>query len=140
MSGVLFASPHATHACQPLDSTCFYILKKEWDGCCDDMAQHPGKFISIYQFLSFCTEAWQNAKTVTANFKATGVYPWNHMAVDIPGAVNHKPIVTPIEKFARFQVIKYIPFYMSPYTEKENIPPLPEAEFSEKEVDLFAKR
>ena len=107
------------------------------------MAQHPGKFVTIYQFSSVFAEALQNAmtsKTVTASFKATGVYPLNRKAVDIPGAVNGKPIVTPTEKLAKRQEIKYIPFYTSPYTEKENRPPSPEAEFSEKELNLFAKR
>ena len=136
--------PHTTHACQPLDSTCFCVLKREWDRCCDVyIAQHPGKFVTIYQFSSVFAEAWQNAmtsKTVTASFKATGVYPLNRKAVDIPGAVNDKPIVTPTEKLAKRQGIKYIPFYTSPYTKKENRPPSPEAEFSEKELNLFAKR
>jgi len=52
------------------------------------MAQHPGKFVTVYQFSSIFAEAWQNAmtsKTVTASFKAMGVYPLNHKAVDIPG-------------------------------------------------------
>ena len=33
-----------------------------------------------------------------------------------------------------------IPFYTNPYGQKENISPPPEAEFSEKELNLFAKR
>ena len=35
------------------------------------------------------------SKTVKASFKATGVYPFNRYAIDIPGEVNDKPIVTP---------------------------------------------
>ena len=97
--------PHTTHAYQSLDSTCFSALKRKWDQSCDlYMAQHPGKFITIYQFSSVFATAWQNAmtsKAVRASFKATGVYPLNRKAVDIPGAVNNKPIVTPTEKLAK---------------------------------------
>ena len=122
--------PHATHACQPLDSNCFRILKKEWDKSCDlYMAQHPGKFVTIYQFSSVFAEAWQNAmtsKVIRASFKATGVYPLNRKAVDIPGAVNEKPLVTPTEKLAKRKGIKYIPFYSSPCAEKETKSPSPE--------------
>ena len=50
--------PHTTHMCQPLDSACFSILKKEWDQSCDTyMARHPGKFLTIYQFSSIFAEA-----------------------------------------------------------------------------------
>ena len=102
--------PHMIHACQPLDSTCFSTLKKEWDQSCDlYMAQHPGKFVTTYQFSSVFATAWQNAmtsKAVRASFKATGVYPLNCKAVDIPGAVNDKPIVTPTEKLAKQKGIK----------------------------------
>ena len=95
--------PHTTHACQPLDSNCFSILKKKWDKSCDlYMVQHPGKFVTVYQFSSFFAEAWQNAMTskiTRASFKATGVYPLNCKAVDIPGAVNEKPIITPTESW-----------------------------------------
>ena len=59
-------------------------------------------------------------KTVTVSYKATGSW-------DILGAVNDKPIVTHIYR----KLIKYIHFYKRPYTEKENRPPSPEAEFSE---------
>ena len=77
------------------------------------MAQHPGKFVTIYQFSSVFATAWQNtmtSKAVRASFKATGVYPLNRKAVDIPGAVNDKPIVTPTEKVAKWKGIKYITF------------------------------
>ena len=40
------------------------------------MEQHPGKFVTIYQFSSAFATAWQNAmtsKAVRASFKATGV-------------------------------------------------------------------
>ena len=136
--------PHTTHMCQPLDSACFSVLKKEWDRSCDTyMAHHPGKFVTIYQFSSIFAEAWQNAmtsKTVKASFKATGVYPFNRYAIDIPGEVNDKPIVTPTEKLAKRKGIKYIPFYTSPGLEKEIRSPSPEVDFSKEEMDLFAKR
>ena len=60
------------------------------------------------------------SKTVKASFKATGVYPLNCNAIDIPGEVDDKPIVTPTEKLAKRKGIKYIPFYTSPCLEKEN--------------------
>ena len=62
-------------------------------------------------------------------------------AVDIPGVMNDKPIITPTEKLAKWKGIKYISFYTSPsaFSEKEKLPP-PEAKFSEKELILFAKR
>ena len=40
------------------------------------------------------------SKAVRASFKATGVYPLNRKAVDIPGTMNDKPIVIPTEKLA----------------------------------------
>jgi len=47
---IVFCLPsHTAHTCQPLDSTCFSILKKEWDQSYDCyMAQHPGKFVTVY--------------------------------------------------------------------------------------------
>jgi len=47
----------------------------------------------------------------------------NHKAVDIPGATNDKPIITPTEKLAKRKGIKYIPFYRSPsaFSEKRKI-------------------
>ena len=135
--------PHATHICQPLDSACFSVLKKEWDQSCDTcMSRHSGKFVTIYQFSIIFAEAWQNAmtsSTAMVSFKATGVYPLNRNAVDIPGEVDDKPIVTPTEKLAKRKGIKFIPFYTSPYPEKENKSPSSEADFTENEMDLFVK-
>ena len=93
------------------------------------MAQHPGKFVTIYQFLSAFAEAWQNAmtsKVSMTSFKATGVYPLNHMAVDISGAMNEKPLVTPTETLAKHKGIKCNPFYLSPCAKKETKSPSPE--------------
>ena len=78
--------------------------------------------------------------TVKASFKATGVYPFNRYAIDITGEVDDKPIVTPIEKLAKRKEIKYIPFYTSPYLEKEIRSQSPEVDFSNEEMDLLAKR
>ena len=53
---VVFCLPsHTTHAMLASDSTCFCILKKEWDRCCDVyMAQHPGKFANnLLVFITF---------------------------------------------------------------------------------------
>ena len=72
--------------------------------------RHPGKFVTIYQFSSIFAKAWQNAmtsKTVEASFKATGVFPVNRHAINIPGEVDDKPIVTPTEKLAKCKGIKY---------------------------------
>ena len=52
-----------------------------------------------------------------ASFKATGVL--NRNAVDIPGAVNNKPIVTPTEKFAKWKGITYI--HKSFWSERKHI-------------------
>jgi len=64
--------------------------------------------------------------------------------------MNDKPIITPTEKLAKWKGIKYISFYTSPsaFSEKEKLPPPEakfsekslEAEFSEKELNVFAKR
>ena len=74
------------------------------------MVQHPGKFVTIYQFLSVLAEAWQNAmtsKVSMTSFKTTGVYPLNHTTVNISNAMNEKPLVTPTEKLAKHKGIKY---------------------------------
>ena len=61
-------------------------------------------------------------------FKATGVFPFNRHAINIPGDVDDKPIVTPTEKLAKRKGIKYIPFYTSPCLEKEIRSQSPEVE------------
>ena len=54
--------------------------------------------------------------------------------------MDDKPIVTPTEKLAKRKGIKFIPFYTSPYPEKENKSPSSEADFTENEMNLFVKR
>ena len=93
------------------------------------MACHPGKFVTIYQFSPIFAEAWQNAmttSTVMASFKATGVYPLNRNAVDIPGEVDDKPIVTPTEKLAKCLFTQVLTL------RKKTKSPSSEADFTEK--------
>ena len=93
------------------------------------MVQHPGKFVTIYQFSPVLAEAWQNAmtsKVSMTSFKTTGVYALNHTTVDISNAMNEKQLVTPTEKLAKHKGIKYNFFYLSPCAEKKTKSPSPE--------------
>ena len=87
---ILFCLPsNTTHATQPLDKTCFHALKKHWDDVVNAyMTANPGKLVTVYQFNKLFHDAWDKAmipSTIRSGFKATGVYPVDRYAVEIPG-------------------------------------------------------
>lgn len=120
--------PHTTHVAQPLDVSAFHSLKVYWDSECDKfMSANPCRLITIYQFSSIFSSAWEKAmipQTIISGFKATGVFPLNRRAISIPGVnpLNN----TPTAILARRGGIQYMPFLSSPLNHAENSPELPE--------------
>ena len=50
------------------------------------MIDNPGKTVTLYQFSELFAAAWKKAMTtqnITSNFRATGVFPVNHQALEI---------------------------------------------------------
>ena len=105
--------PNVTHVAQPLDVTPFHSLKVHWDHVCDQyMSLHPGKIVTIYEFSQLFSCAWHQAmtpSTILSSFRATGVYPFNRQALNIPGVA--KEVVTPTAKLAQREGIRYMPFF-----------------------------
>lgn len=44
--------PHSTHVSQPIDVSCFHVLKSRWDDACDHyMSKYTGKIVTVYTFI-----------------------------------------------------------------------------------------
>ena len=84
---VLFClPPHTTHESQPLDTTVFGPLKRNWQSVCHQyMQSNPGKIVTKYQFSALLNKAWMLTMTpsnICAGFRKCGVYPFNSNAID----------------------------------------------------------
>ena len=84
---VLFClPPHTTHESQPLDTTVFGPLKRNWQSVCHQyMQSNPGKIVTKYQFSALLNKAWMLTMTpsnICAGFRKCGVYLFNSNAID----------------------------------------------------------
>ena len=81
--------PNTTHLTQPLDKTCFSVLKYYWSqGCHLYMRHNPAKVVNRSVFSQLFGKAWSQALTignVTASFTITGIHPFNRHAISLPG-------------------------------------------------------
>lgn len=108
--------PNTTHVCQPLDSTCFHVLKSHWrDACSQYLSDNPGKIITIYQFSKLFASVFTHAFTprnIMSSFRVTGVYPPNRRAIPIPGYSDLSTrALTPTAKVAKSHGIDFLPLY-----------------------------
>ncbi len=137
---VFLLPPNTTHVAQPMDSTCFQVLKHRWDEECNSyMSKNPGKVVTIYQFSELFAAAWRTAMSpsnVLSSFRATGVYPVNRSAIEIPG--EKKKASTPMAAIAKNNGISYLPLY-SPAPRKHHTT-VSVLEFTENEVHRFQRR
>ena len=100
--------PNTTHIAQPLDNTPFKCFKGCWDDECNTyMPENPGKVVTIYQFSELFAAAWRKA---TSGFRANGVFPVNHDAIEIPGVKQHSK-ATPLATVAKKNGINYLPLF-----------------------------
>ena len=81
--------PNKTHLTQPLDKTCFSVLKYYWSQECHLYMRHnPAKVVNRSVFSQLFGKAWSQAMTignVTASFTITGIHPFNWHAISLPG-------------------------------------------------------
>ena len=113
-NGVVFClPPYSTHVSQPLDASCFHVLKSYWDEACDHyMSKNPGKIVTVYTFSQLFATAWYKAmtpQTIVSGFQTTGVYPVNRYAIVLPGERPHDH-GTPTAALAKKRGIHYMPF------------------------------
>ena len=76
--------PHTTHVAQPLDNGPFASLKSHWKEACREFTvKNPGQVVTRFQFSALFCKAYAKAMTIhtiTADFRTTGVYPFNRHA------------------------------------------------------------
>ena len=86
---ILCLPPHATHEAQPLDCAVFSPLKAQWQKVVHDFIQsNPGEVITKFNFNALFAKAWIASLTpanLMAGFKTCGIYPFNRLAINIPG-------------------------------------------------------
>ena len=84
---ILCLPPHTTHESQPLDSSVFGPLKKNWTEICHDFQQqNPGAVITKYNFSKLFAQAWLkslSAQNLISGFKKCGIYPFDRAAIEI---------------------------------------------------------
>ena len=81
---ILCLPPHTTHESQPLDSSVFGPLKRNWTEICQQ--QNPGAVITKYNFSKLFAHAWLkslSAQNLISGFKKCGIYPFDHTAIEI---------------------------------------------------------
>ena len=70
--------PHTTANSQPLDTSCFKLLKTSWsDVCRKYLFTNPGLVITKFHFSRLFSQAWSNSMTInniTCGFQTTGIY------------------------------------------------------------------
>ena len=127
---VFMLPPNTTHIAQPLDNTPFKCLKGCWDDECNTyMSENPGKVVTIYSSQSFLQQH---------GFHATGVFPVNHDAIEIPG-VKQRSKATPLAAVAKKNGINYLPLF-SPAARKPRVRSSMSLEFTDEEMDFFQRR
>lgn len=88
--------PDTTHFIQPLDKTVFGPMKLYWwQECQNFMARNPGRVITRTDFNEIFSKAWYRGGTqanILSAFKATGIYPLDRYAVQIPGEERKKSL------------------------------------------------
>ena len=119
--------PHCTHLAQPLDKGAFSPLKKYWhQECAKFMENNPGQIVTKMNFSVIFSQAWyraMTAKTMSASFRATGVYPFNREAIQVAEMAK---VCKDIDK----GVISYLPLY-SPAPKRQRSVPVPRLSFHE---------
>ena len=107
--------PNTTHLTQPLDKGIFGPLKTCWNEECQRyMSKNPGKVVTQYEFMTVFSKAWYQAMiipNIISAFRTTGVYPFNHNAIDIDDS--NAPIGPGSESLAEKTGLAFIPFYTS---------------------------
>ena len=139
-SVILFClPPHCTHLAQPLDKGAFSPLKTYWhQECAKFMDNNPGEIVSKRNFSTIFAQAWYRAmtpKTIAASFRATGVYPFNREAIQIPE-------VSEADSDLDKGIISYLPLY-SPAPKQSRVrtsASAPTVQFSASEEELFKTR
>ena len=90
--------PHTTHETQPLDTSVFRSLKRNWsEECHNSYSKNPGRVITKYDFSALLNTVWGKTmlpNVISAGFKQSGIYPFNPQAIDY-GAVTKKSSDTP---------------------------------------------
>ena len=78
---MLCLPPHSSHVSQPLDTSVFNPLKRNWnDAVHKFLAKNPGRVVTKYSFSPLLKEAWEKtmiAKNICAGFRNSGIYPFN---------------------------------------------------------------
>ena len=84
---ILCLPPHTTHESQPMDSSVFGPLKKNWTAICHDFQlQNPRAVITKYNFSKLFAQAWLkflSAQNLISGFKKCGIYPFDCTAIEI---------------------------------------------------------
>lgn len=83
----IFSLPgHTTHYLQPLDRTIFKPFKTAYDRICSEYLQNSENVVSKVTWPGLFRRAFEEAMippNILAGFAATGIYPWNPLAIPV---------------------------------------------------------
>lgn len=85
--------PNATFLIQPCDVAIFRSLKTHWtETMREEKSNDLEKTVTKQEFPHLFLRAFDKiqAKTVTAGFKATGIFPWDHKSIDFTKCIGKK--------------------------------------------------
>ena len=103
---LVYLPPHTTHETQPLDTSVFRSLKRNWSEECHNFySKNPGRVITKYDFSALLNTVWGKTmvpNVISAGFKQSGIYPCNPQAIDY-GVVTKKSSDTQARKFLKLR-------------------------------------
>ena len=115
---LLFCLPaHTTHYLQPLDRSIFGPFKTSYDKMCSEYLQNPDNMVTKMTWPGLFQQAFEEAMippNIFAGFAATGIYPWNPLAIPsaaflpskafldgtIPSVTKQHPLAWVVDKIA----------------------------------------
>ena len=90
----IFSLPgHTTHWLQPLDRSIFKPFKTAYDRICSEHLQNTDNVVSKVTWPGLFQHAFEEAMippTIFSGFAATGIYPWNPLAIPICAFLPYK--------------------------------------------------
>jgi len=135
--------PHTTHLLQPLDKTCFGVLKTCWHQECQEyITRNPGRVVTKFQFSQLFSRAWYTAMTmqnVIAGFRVTGVWPLDPDKFLVTEESEEDAHFGP-SSLAEATGLAYIPLYSPAPGKRKQRMQSPTTSFSPEQLVLFLQR
>ena len=132
--------PHTTHFAQPLDVSCFGVLKSRWhEECHQFVTDNPGRVVTRFDFSTLFSRAWRRAMVpslIISSFKESGVYPLNPSAFIATVSIGDESLERIEDCPSPHTNLKFIPLYSPSAPVKERCLRM----FSREEEECFQQR